>query len=307
MVHPHHVRCRRRPRRPPSHRRAAMQRARTVQLRARGALRRRRSGPIHPQPQCAPADGDVKARNRYGSCRCPATRARTGSSAIAARSARAAGFGRRYLVGVTMPADEACPDCGTMLVVECPACGETIESVMQVDCRACGAPLRPAGAVRRRDPAQGRAAGHADRRQRQCLGTERLELQDAAALDAVGGALECVRDLRLVALAVGSGNGLLPATSGRPGPCTAPPGRPGRGAPWPLRDTAGRIRLRQCRSRCRSAPGAWTRGSRRPRRPPWWPASSWRPRQGRELVAEGAHAAGCDDDVPGAPGGFVAA
>ena len=53
------------------------------------------------------------------------------------------GYGRRYLVGVTMPADEACPDCGTILVVECPACAETIESVMQVDCRACGEPLRP--------------------------------------------------------------------------------------------------------------------------------------------------------------------
>jgi hypothetical protein len=54
------------------------------------------------------------------------------------------GYGRRYLVGVTMPADEGCPDCGTLLVVECAACGETIESVMQVDCRACGEPLRPA-------------------------------------------------------------------------------------------------------------------------------------------------------------------
>jgi predicted RNA-binding Zn-ribbon protein involved in translation (DUF1610 family) len=54
------------------------------------------------------------------------------------------GYGRRYLVGVTMPADAQCPDCGTVLVVECAACQETIESVMQVDCRACGEPLRPA-------------------------------------------------------------------------------------------------------------------------------------------------------------------
>jgi hypothetical protein len=30
------------------------------------------------------------------------------------------------------------------MVVACEACGETIESVMQVDCRACGAALRPA-------------------------------------------------------------------------------------------------------------------------------------------------------------------
>ena len=54
------------------------------------------------------------------------------------------GFGRRYLVGVTLPDTNNCPDCGHALVVECPSCHETIESVMQVDCRACGAPLRPA-------------------------------------------------------------------------------------------------------------------------------------------------------------------
>jgi predicted amidophosphoribosyltransferase len=40
------------------------------------------------------------------------------------------------------------------MVVECPACQETIESVMQVNCRACGAPLRPAelwgGVIRRK-------------------------------------------------------------------------------------------------------------------------------------------------------------
>ncbi len=64
------------------------------------------------------------------------------------------GFGRRYLVGVTDVDDPACPDCGTHLVVDCRACGETIESVMQVECRACGAPLRPAelfgGPIRRK-------------------------------------------------------------------------------------------------------------------------------------------------------------
>jgi hypothetical protein len=65
------------------------------------------------------------------------------------------GFGRRYLTGVTEPASEACPDCGATLIVACPDCGETIESVMQVDCRACGTPLRPGelfGATIRRKP-----------------------------------------------------------------------------------------------------------------------------------------------------------
>ncbi len=54
------------------------------------------------------------------------------------------GYARRYLAGVTRPATEACPDCGAALLVACPSCGEAIESVMQVDCRACGAPLRAA-------------------------------------------------------------------------------------------------------------------------------------------------------------------
>jgi hypothetical protein len=54
------------------------------------------------------------------------------------------GFGRRYLSGVTMPESDACPDCGATLIVACPECGETIESVMQVSCRACGTELRPA-------------------------------------------------------------------------------------------------------------------------------------------------------------------
>lgn len=52
-------------------------------------------------------------------------------------------------------AGESCPDCGTVLLVDCPACGETIASVMQVDCRRCGEPLRAAelfGSVIRRKP-----------------------------------------------------------------------------------------------------------------------------------------------------------
>jgi hypothetical protein len=67
----------------------------------------------------------------------------------------ACGFARRYLVGVTQPDAALCPDCGATLVTQCSACGETIESVMQVDCRACGAPLRPAtmfGTTIRRKP-----------------------------------------------------------------------------------------------------------------------------------------------------------
>jgi predicted RNA-binding Zn-ribbon protein involved in translation (DUF1610 family) len=74
------------------------------------------------------------------------------------------GFGRRYLTGVTMPESDDCPDCGARLIVACPACQETIESVMQVDCRRCGHPLRPAelfGATIRRkaEPASASALG----------------------------------------------------------------------------------------------------------------------------------------------------
>ena len=71
------------------------------------------------------------------------------------------GFARRYLVGTSTVDDEACPDCGTPLVKECRACGEPLESAMQVDCRACGAPLRDAelfGVPIRRKPEPKRAA-----------------------------------------------------------------------------------------------------------------------------------------------------
>ena len=47
------------------------------------------------------------------------------------------------------------------LVKECRACGEPLESAMQVDCRACGAPLRDAelfGVPIRRKPEPKRAA-----------------------------------------------------------------------------------------------------------------------------------------------------
>ncbi len=70
------------------------------------------------------------------------------------------GFGRRYMLGHSDLEHEACPDCGTALIVDCPACGETIASVMQVDCRHCGTRLRPAelfgSAIRRKaEPSAG--------------------------------------------------------------------------------------------------------------------------------------------------------
>jgi predicted amidophosphoribosyltransferase len=52
------------------------------------------------------------------------------------------GHARRYLRGVTSPADERCPDCGERMLTECASCGATIESAMQVRCRVCEAPLR---------------------------------------------------------------------------------------------------------------------------------------------------------------------
>jgi len=64
------------------------------------------------------------------------------------------GHTRRYLEGVTVPADDVCPDCGSALLTECAACGATIESAMQVACRGCGEPLRGGelfgGAIRRK-------------------------------------------------------------------------------------------------------------------------------------------------------------
>jgi hypothetical protein len=98
---------------------------------------------IHRRTRVARGSGEVKRRNRYGSAvpRDPRKNRILGDRcAICPRC----GYGRRYLIGITAPGDEPCPDCGAQLVVECPACAETIESVMQVECRACGTPLRPA-------------------------------------------------------------------------------------------------------------------------------------------------------------------
>ncbi len=73
------------------------------------------------------------------------------------------GFARRYMLGQGTPPEETCPDCGTRLLLGCPACDEPLESAMQIACRICGAELRPAEselfgtAVRRKPEPRGRA------------------------------------------------------------------------------------------------------------------------------------------------------
>jgi predicted RNA-binding Zn-ribbon protein involved in translation (DUF1610 family) len=65
------------------------------------------------------------------------------------------GFVQRYLVGHTAVDHAACPDCGTELIRDCPACHAPIESAMQVECRECGTALRDAelfGVAIRRKP-----------------------------------------------------------------------------------------------------------------------------------------------------------
>lgn len=74
------------------------------------------------------------------------------------------GFVQRYLMGTTTVEAAACPDCGTTLLHECPACHAPLESAMQVDCRACGEPLRDGelfGVPIRRKPEPRRAAAAA--------------------------------------------------------------------------------------------------------------------------------------------------
>jgi hypothetical protein len=72
------------------------------------------------------------------------------------------GHARRYLLGESAVEEPACPDCGGELLHACPACDAPIESAMQVDCRACGAPLREGelfGRPIRRKPEPQRDAG----------------------------------------------------------------------------------------------------------------------------------------------------
>ena len=37
---------------------------------------------------------------------------------------------------------DTCPDCGTAMMKDCPACHAPMRSIMQVDCRVCGEPIR---------------------------------------------------------------------------------------------------------------------------------------------------------------------
>ena len=56
------------------------------------------------------------------------------------------GFARRYMELEGAPPLETCPDCGGALIRECPSCQAPLRSIMQVDCRVCGEPLRDAEA-----------------------------------------------------------------------------------------------------------------------------------------------------------------
>src|SRR4051812_3489384 len=62
----------------------------------------------------------------------------------------ACGWARRFYPGVVEPPD-ACPDCASPVVSACPGCGESILSVMAIECDVCGVELRSgtsAGGVR---------------------------------------------------------------------------------------------------------------------------------------------------------------
>ena len=109
---------------PPSHR--EQPRDEPQQSSSEREVRCAKDDQAHPSTgPCAPAAGDVKARNRYGwDARSPRETVFGDRSPSAALRLR-----RRDLVGVTMPDDDKCPDCGTVLVVDCAACGETIGSV----------------------------------------------------------------------------------------------------------------------------------------------------------------------------------
>lgn len=78
------------------------------------------------------------------------------------------GYARRYMLELGDPPPDTCPDCSTALIVGCPACGEPLESAMQVACRICEAPLRPEESeafgvqVRRKPEPRGRAVWEDD-------------------------------------------------------------------------------------------------------------------------------------------------
>ena len=56
------------------------------------------------------------------------------------------GHARRYMEADGAPDLSACPDCGKPMINECGACHAPLRSIMQVDCRVCGEPLRAAEA-----------------------------------------------------------------------------------------------------------------------------------------------------------------
>lgn len=52
------------------------------------------------------------------------------------------GWARRFYPGVVEPPAH-CPDCDGAVISACPGCGESVLSVMAVECDVCGAELRP--------------------------------------------------------------------------------------------------------------------------------------------------------------------
>ena len=54
---------------------------------------------------------------------------------------RDCGWARRYYPGV-VEAPTECPACAGTVVSACPSCGESILSIMAIECDVCGAQLR---------------------------------------------------------------------------------------------------------------------------------------------------------------------
>src|ERR1700754_3385163 len=64
------------------------------------------------------------------------------------------GWGRRYMLPDSSGVPRTCPDCGGGVLVECPACGQAIRSLMALTCEGRHAELGPdefsAGPIRRK-------------------------------------------------------------------------------------------------------------------------------------------------------------
>lgn len=52
------------------------------------------------------------------------------------------GFAKRYMELEGPPDLDTCPDCDSPMIKDCPACHAPMRSIMQVDCRVCGEPIR---------------------------------------------------------------------------------------------------------------------------------------------------------------------